>query len=86
MKAAMSVADDIGYVQMRRADISTEAEVSEALVSRYFGTMKQMRKAVMRHAIRHGYHSVVAQGLAIRDPHAMKADDEVKRLAAESIA
>jgi AcrR family transcriptional regulator len=86
MDAALDVAERMGYHQMRREDIATKADVSNALVSKYFGTMKQMRRAVMRHAIKVERYKIIVQGLAMNDPTAKKADTEIKIKALESMS
>lgn len=82
LHAALDLAATQGYRRMTREAVATAASVSPALVSLYLGTMPQLQRAVMRAAVRQGVAAVVAQGLAERDPQALKAPDALKREAA----
>lgn len=78
--AALTVATRPGgWSAMTRIAVSSEAGLSEALVSKYFGTMICFRRAVMREAVRISDLSIIAQGLAAGDKCAQKASDELKR-------
>jgi len=83
--AAVVIAERDGYTRMRRADIAHEAGVATGLVSRYFGTMTQLKRTVMRHAVTEGTLPVIAQGIANRDPHALKAPEEMRKAAVQSM-
>lgn len=83
--AALQVAETHGYANMRREDIANHAEVSEGLISLYFNTMPQLRRAVIRHSIRQRNLTVLAQGLVNRDPHALKAPKEIRQAAFASL-
>ena len=85
LAAALHVAARDGYTQMQRADIAARAKVSPARVSQLFNTMPQLRRAVMRHAVKVENHKVIAQGLAANDKHAIKAPENVKRAAVEAM-
>lgn len=86
LNVALQVATERGYNVMTREAIAERAGVSESLVSRYFSTMVQLRRAVMRAAINQENIEVIAQGLAIKDKHARKAPTELKNKAAKLIA
>lgn len=75
-----------GYLSLTRAAVAARAQCSEGLVSSYFNTMQQMRRAVMRHAVKHEVLSIVAQGLATGDPVARKAPEEVRQKASAALA
>lgn len=76
--AALVVAEREGYMTMTREQIAAEAQCSPGLVSLHLGTMPAMRRMVMRAAVRQRVLRVVAQGLAMRDPVALKADATVR--------
>jgi hypothetical protein len=78
MTAALTVAAKVGY-------IATEADCSPGLVSAYLGTMPAMRRAVMRAAVARRVLAVVAQGLAMRDKHAMAAPEGVRAAAVRGL-
>lgn len=83
LRCAVALAEADGYTNITREAIAREAGVSEALVSARLGTMPAMRRAVMRAAVTEEVLAVVAQGLAARDAHAMKAPEALRRRAAE---
>lgn len=81
--AALTAATKHGYRRMTRENIAAHADVSPGLVSLYLGTMTKLRRTVMREAIKRGLASIVAEGLAERDPQALKAPDDLKSEAAK---
>ena len=88
LTAAVELARAEGYNRITREGIAKAAGgVSEGLVSQYFNTMAQLRRALIRHAIKANppVLEIIAQGLAAKDPHALKASDELKRQAADSL-
>ncbi len=79
LRAALVVASrEGGWSKMTRQTVAAEAECAEALVSRYFGTMIEFKRTVMRAAVVNQVLPIVAQGLATGDKHAQKADDALK--------
>lgn len=83
--AAVIVAARFGYLQMTREDIASEAGVSNALVSKYFNTMTQMRRAALRRAIKIENHAVIAQGVVAGDKAVSKISEELKAAALASV-
>lgn len=86
MAAALKLAEVKGYMQVTRDDIALAAGCSPALVSAVFGTMAATRRSMIRAAIANEVLQVVAQGLAIRDVHAMRAPADLRERAAGSLA
>lgn len=82
LAAAVELAKTDGYHKMTRDDIAKRAGVSTGLVTKYFSTMPALRRDVMRAAVRNNVAEVVAQGLANRCTHALKASPELKKQAA----
>lgn len=85
MAAALRVATDVGYNRITRDDIALAAGCSPALISEIFGTMVCLRRAMVRAAVANHVLPVVAQALALRDPHALRAPAELRELAAASL-
>jgi AcrR family transcriptional regulator len=85
LAAALRVSVTVGYNRITRDDIALAAGCSPALVSEMFGTMTCMRRALMRAAVANAVLPVIAQGLALRDPHALRAPAELRAAAAASI-
>lgn len=75
-----------GYNNLTRDAIAEHAGVSMGLINNYFGTMIQLRRAIMRAAIKREIPEIIAQGIAINDKHAIKAPQILKMQAAQLIA
>ena len=86
LNAAIELAKAVGYYKVTRDDIAERAGVSMGLVSRYFGNMHQLRKAIMRSAVKQDIPEIVAQGIVNGDSFALKAPPELKNRAADFIA
>jgi AcrR family transcriptional regulator len=85
MVAAIRLSKQNGYMSVTRDDIADEAKCASSLVHHYYGTMTQLRRAIMRRAIEMGELKIIAQGLASKDRHARKADPDVKQAALASL-
>lgn len=85
MAAALRIACDLGYNRVTRDDIALAAGCTPALVSELFGTMVATRRSILRAAVANHVLPVIAQGLALRDPHALRAPAELRALATGSI-
>jgi len=70
-----------GWAKLTREAVAREAECADGLISKYFGTMTNFRRAIMRAAIAGKELSVIAQGLADGDSCAQKATESLKRKA-----
>lgn len=79
--AAVELAYNNEYATMNRRSIANAAQVSPALVTKYFPTLASVRYAVMLHALAKGIPEIVVQGLAIGDIIAKTADRELKKAA-----
>jgi AcrR family transcriptional regulator len=86
LNAALIVAGAKGFNRMTREEIALQAGISDGLINRHFSTMAQLRRSVMRAAIANWFLPVVAQGLVLKDPQAMKAPDDLKNAALKSLA
>jgi AcrR family transcriptional regulator len=78
---AIEMALKVGYQHLIRDEVAKEAGISGSLVNKYFGTIEKLKKEVLRAAIEKGIIEIVAQGLGMRDPDAMKAPEEIKQKA-----
>ena len=83
LEVALRLAAADGWRKLTHSVIARAAGVSQGLVVARLGTMEQVRRSVMRLAVKRRTVAVVAEGLAVRDRHAMKADAELRALAAE---
>lgn len=84
--AALLVAARVGYTRVTREQIAHEARIAPTLIPYHFGTMPELRRHIMREAVRRECLPVIAQGLALRDRHALKAPPELRRRASESLS
>ncbi len=86
LRAALEIAPTKGYNRMTRDDIAHKANIPPTLITYHCGTMPDLRRDIMREAIRVECLPVIAQGLAVRDRHALKAPEELRRRALQSLA
>ena len=86
LNIAVLLSKEVGYTRITRDRVAEAAGVSVGLVTRYFGTMGQLKTAIMRRAIKQGITEVIAQGLANGDEHAKKADPQLKEKAIKLLA
>lgn len=84
--AAVKCAEEVGLAGIRRDTVAEKAGTSNGLVSRYFNTMTQLRRAVVRYAVHNERLTIIAQALAVRDPEALKASEELKKKALASLS
>lgn len=85
LAAALIVATRDGYNRMTRLDVAEQAQIPPTLIPYHLGTMPDLRRKVMREAVRVECLPVIAQGLAARDPHALKASEDLRQRALDSI-
>jgi AcrR family transcriptional regulator len=82
LAVALKLAAADGWSKLTREAIALAAGVSPGLISARLGTMDALRRSVMRAAVRERCVAVVAQGLAVRDKQAMRADPALRAAAA----
>ena len=78
LETALWFANAKGFANLNRVSLAEAAGVSPALISKYFGTVDQLKNDVMRRAVKTENLNVIAQGLACQNRHAQKASDELK--------
>ena len=83
---ALPLAARHGYASITRGQIAAAAGVSGPVLNYHFGTMAQLRRDLMRYAVRMGCLKVIAQGLTAGDAQARKAAPDIKRAALEDVA
>jgi AcrR family transcriptional regulator len=86
LDAAVRVAERTGTDQLAFKDVANGASVSIGLVIHYFGTMTQLKRAVMREAVRTSVVPIVARGIAVGDPQALKASPPLRNAAAKYLS
>lgn len=83
---ALRLAERDGWSNLTRDGIATEAGCHNATVTFTLGTMTELRRSVMRHAIERRSLRVLAEGLSRNDPTARKAPQDLKQEAAAWLA
>lgn len=72
LEAALALSVRIGYRKLTRDNVAKAAGVSGPTIMHRFGTIRCLQNRVMMLAIKRGVGPVIVQGLAIKDPLAMK--------------
>lgn len=85
LEVAVRLAARDGWRTLTHADVASAAGVSQGLVVARLGTKTEMLRSVMRAAVAHGVVPVVAEGLAMGDRHAKRADESLRELAAQRV-
>lgn len=92
LQAAVTLAARDGYPNIKRDEVAERAGVAAGSVNLHFETMTQLRRSLVRYAVEQANKGktgpvlrVVAQALSMKDKHAAKATDAVKKAALESV-
>lgn len=75
-----------GWSTLTRESVAIEARCTDGLVSRYFGTMTDFRRTIIRAAIAKKELKIIGQALACEYSHAYKADPELRKAALNSLS
>lgn len=86
LDVGLVLAERVGYRNVTMTALTEAAGVSRTLYHRYFSTVGRFRVDVMRAAVKTENLAVIAQGLAAKDPQALKAPAELRERAAATIA
>lgn len=78
LEAAIRLSKEIGYRCITRDGVAARARTSSATIGRYFPTMNHLKDAVMAAAIEQEVIEIIAQGLSIADPAAIKINEQLK--------
>ena len=89
LSAAMTIAKRDGFAALSRDGVAREAGCGAGTVNCHYNTMQQLRRAVIRHAVKEAANStddkqllaIVAQGLMSGESSAKKAPDNIKTAA-----
>jgi AcrR family transcriptional regulator len=85
LNAAVRVAKKSGYLNITREAVAAEAGCSIGLVTLRFETMTQLKRAVIRQAVKERVLEVIAQGIVARDTYALRAPEELKKQAVAAL-
>lgn len=84
IEEALRLSADTHYAQVQRKDIAAGLGVSPQALTHHFGTMNQLKRAVMRAAVAQENLQVIAQGIVSQDEHAKKAPEALQQRALDS--
>lgn len=85
LSAAMTLARMEGYQWITREGVALVAEVSEGTVSNAYGTMLDLKRAVVTEAVRLGDLTIIGQAVASGSPLVEGVDPAVKQRALASL-
>lgn len=74
-----------GFAALTRDGVADEAGIARGAINHQFGTMDELRDAVMQLAIEDGELPIIAHGLSIGHPVARTAPDDIKRQALNTL-
>lgn len=87
LDAALALAERTHYAKISREQLAAALGWrSPALITYHMGTMEAFRRTLMREAVKRESLRVIAQGIACRDRHAMKAAPELQDRALQSLS
>ena len=86
LAAALELAPSVGLQKLTRDHVAARVGIAASLIPFHMGTMSEFRRDIMREAVRVECLPVIAQGIALRDKHALKASDELQARALASLS
>ncbi len=82
LNAAMECAEADGYQWITREQVAAAAGVSVGTINTAYGTMRELKRAVLTAAVERRNLALIAQGLADRHSIVMEAPEALRREAA----
>lgn len=86
LSAAVALARKNGLHAFSRIDVAHEAEVGESTVSYHFGTMVDLRKAIVQQAVKYEILSILADARASRESSGVPMNEDLRKKVAAFIA
>ena len=65
---AVLLAEKIGYDRVTRAQVAGLLKISPSLINRYYPTVRDLHKAVLRRAIEDDWQKIIALAVVNKDP------------------
>jgi len=84
--SAVQACEKYGYHNFNRDHIAEFSGASATLITVYFPTVTQLKRAIVRYSIKNEVLPVIAQALAVGDKQALKCNDELKIKALQTIS
>lgn len=85
VEAAFILATSDGYDSLTRDGVAAKAGVSKGSINHHFSTISDLRDEVMRTAIERVNLAIIGHGLAVGNPIAKSAPDDIKRQALDTL-
>jgi hypothetical protein len=85
LNTAIILATRTGVHRLYQKDVANEAGVSMGLITKYFGTMKKLRRTVMRAGIQREILPIIMFGIVNGDPIVRKISTELRTRAIECL-
>lgn len=85
LSEAIKLAEEHGFHKITRAAVAQRLGCTAGLVNRYFHPVSKLRDAVMEMAVAEGKLPIVAAGLVLRHPAALRAPLSLRTRAALSL-
>lgn len=82
---AIGLAETHGYDKITREQISRAAGVATGTVTNHLGTMRQMRRKIVRHATRTDNKRIIAQAIINQEPYTLRLSIEDRTSALQSM-
>jgi AcrR family transcriptional regulator len=79
--AGLALAEDVGYLSVTRDAVASKAGLGAGTVSYYYGSMDELRDAIVSEAVRLEKVEVVARALADKHPAVSRLKPALKQLA-----
>lgn len=86
LSAAIKLAKGVGLYQFSRVDVAKAAKVGESTVSYHFGTMPELRTAIVKHAVEHEIMKILADARAGREAIGVPMNAALRKKIARYIA
>lgn len=83
---ALELAEKVGYNRVTREALGERlGYASSSLIAHHMGSAADLKRKIMREAVRTENLAVVAQGLVLKDRVALKAPEDLRTRALESL-
>lgn len=86
LEVAVIVARKSGLHKFSRIDVAKEANVGEGTVSYHFGTMPELRTAIVQNAVKNEILSILADARAGRESIGVPMSEDLRKKVAAYIA
>lgn len=88
LQVALEIAEEVGYHKLNRLMIvkRMDGEITDGLVSKYFGQRHALRQTVLYAGIQRGNLKILAQGLEQGDAYARQAPKQLRTAAKALVA